>query len=39
MEEVMVGGIPVDCESALAERWSKKAKLLVHDGKIMFWRP
>src|SRR5262249_21743381 len=39
MEEVMVGGIPVGCEAALSERWSKKAKLIVRDGKVYPWQP
>jgi hypothetical protein len=39
MEEVLVGGIPVACESALSERWSKKAKLIVKDGKVSPWKP
>jgi DNA polymerase-1 len=39
MAKVLVGGIPVACESALSERWSKKAKLLVKDGKVYPWKP
>jgi DNA polymerase I-like protein with 3'-5' exonuclease and polymerase domains len=39
MEEVLVGDIPVGCEAALSERWSKKAKLVVQDGKVQPWRP
>jgi hypothetical protein len=39
MESVLVGDIPVACESALSERWSKKAKLIVKDGKVVPWRP
>jgi hypothetical protein len=38
MEQVLVGGIPVACEAALAERWSKKARLVVRDGKVYPWR-
>jgi hypothetical protein len=39
MEEVLVGGIPADCEAALSRRWSKKARLLVRDGKVYPWEP
>jgi hypothetical protein len=39
MESVMVGGTPVACESALSERWSKKAKLVVEGGRVLPWRP
>jgi DNA polymerase I-like protein with 3'-5' exonuclease and polymerase domains len=39
MEEVLVGGIPVKCEAVLAERWDKKAKLVVQDGKVYAWQP
>jgi DNA polymerase I-like protein with 3'-5' exonuclease and polymerase domains len=38
MEHVLVGGIPVEAESALATRWSKKAKLIVRDGKVYPWQ-
>jgi DNA adenine methylase len=34
MGRVLVGEIPVGCEAALSERWSKKAKLIVKDGKV-----
>jgi DNA polymerase I-like protein with 3'-5' exonuclease and polymerase domains len=37
MEDVLVGGIPVDCEAALSRRWHKKAKLVVADGKVIPW--
>jgi DNA polymerase I-like protein with 3'-5' exonuclease and polymerase domains len=37
MEKVLVGGIPVACEAALATRWNKKAKLVVRDGKVFPW--
>jgi hypothetical protein len=39
MAEVLVGDIPVSCEAALSERWSKKAKLVVRDGKVYPWVP
>jgi DNA polymerase I-like protein with 3'-5' exonuclease and polymerase domains len=34
MEKVLVGGIPVAVESKLSRRWSKKAGLVVKDGKV-----
>ena len=34
-----VGDIPVGCEPALCRRWSKKAKLIVKDGKVYPWEP
>ena len=39
MAGVLVGGIPVGCESALSRRWNKKAKLIVKDGKVYPWEP
>src|SRR5262249_17556052 len=39
MAQVLVGGIPVACESTLSERWSKKAKLICKDGKGYPWKP
>jgi hypothetical protein len=39
MEQVLVGSIPVGCESALSARWNKKAKLVVKDGKVCPWTP
>ena len=39
MAKVLVGGIPVACESTLSERWSKKAKLICQDGKVYPWEP
>jgi hypothetical protein len=39
MEEVLLGGIPVGCESALSRRWNKKAKLIVKDGRVYPWEP
>ncbi|VTT98777.1 dna-directed dna polymerase : Uncharacterized protein OS=Acanthamoeba castellanii str. Neff GN=ACA1_322130 PE=4 SV=1: DNA_pol_A_exo1: DNA_pol_A [Gemmataceae bacterium] len=39
MEDVLIGDIPVDCEVALARRWSKKAKLIERDGKVCAWEP
>jgi DNA polymerase I-like protein with 3'-5' exonuclease and polymerase domains len=39
MAEVMVGDIPVNCESALSRRWNKKAKLIVTEGKVYPWEP
>jgi DNA polymerase I-like protein with 3'-5' exonuclease and polymerase domains len=39
MESVMIGDIPVGCKAALSERWNKKAKLIVKDGKIYPWVP
>jgi hypothetical protein len=37
MEAVLVGDIPVGCESALARRWEKKAKRVARDGKVLPW--
>jgi hypothetical protein len=37
MERVLVGGIPVGCEAALARRWEKKAKRVAKDGKVFPW--
>jgi DNA polymerase I-like protein with 3'-5' exonuclease and polymerase domains len=39
MGQVLVGDIPVGCEAALSERWSKKARLIVKEGKVYPWRP
>jgi hypothetical protein len=39
MEEVLVGDIPAACEASLSDRWHKKAKLLVRDGKVYPWKP
>jgi hypothetical protein len=39
MAEVLVGGIPVGCESALSECWSKKARLVVEGGRVVPWKP
>jgi hypothetical protein len=39
MAEVLVGDIPVGCEPVLSRRWSKKAKLIVKDGKVYPWEP
>lgn len=38
MEEVLVGDIPVSCEASLSDRWSKQAKLIVRDGKVIPWK-
>jgi DNA polymerase I-like protein with 3'-5' exonuclease and polymerase domains len=35
MEKVLVGGIPVAVEPKLSRRWSKKAGLVVKDGKAL----
>jgi hypothetical protein len=29
---VLVGGIPVGCETTLSQRWNKKAKLTRREG-------
>jgi DNA polymerase family A len=34
MENVLVGGVPAGCESAVSRRWDKQAKLIVRDGKV-----
>jgi hypothetical protein len=39
MARVLVGDIPVGCEVTLSRRWSKKAKLIVKDGKVYPWEP
>jgi hypothetical protein len=38
MEEV-TQGIPVSCEYTLSTCWTKRAKLIVKDGRIIPWRP
>jgi hypothetical protein len=38
MEEV-TGGIPVSCEYTLSTCWSKRAELIVRDGKVFPWSP
>lgn len=38
MEQVLCGDIPADCEVALAERWTKKAKLIERDGNVYPWK-
>ena len=38
MEE-MTYGIPVTCEYALCDRWSKNAELIVDGDKVRPWRP
>jgi len=37
MERVLIGGIPVACESALSLAWSKKAKLVVQGDRVIPW--
>jgi hypothetical protein len=39
MAEVLVGGIPVGCESALSECWSKKARMVVRGVRVVPWKP
>jgi hypothetical protein len=39
MEEVLVGGIPVECEAALSDVWHKKARLVVKHGRVYPWHP
>jgi hypothetical protein len=39
MKKVLIGDIPVACEVALSKCWSKKAKLIVEDGKVRPWTP
>jgi DNA polymerase I-like protein with 3'-5' exonuclease and polymerase domains len=39
MGGVLGSDIPVGCEAALSRRWSKKAKLIVRDGKVYPWEP
>jgi hypothetical protein len=39
MEEVLVGGIPVNCEPMLSHRWHKKAKLLIEGDRVVPWSP
>jgi hypothetical protein len=39
MQAVLVGGIPVACEAALAKRWDKKAKRVARDSKVFPWEP
>jgi hypothetical protein len=39
MAEVLGCDIPVGCEAVLARRWSKKARLIVKDGKVYPWGP
>ena len=35
----MVGDVPVGCEYALSDCWSKSAELILDDGKVRAWRP
>lgn len=36
----LTGNVPIACEYALAERWSKKAKKVVDsDGRLQLWQP
>jgi hypothetical protein len=39
MAEVLLGDLRVGCEAALSHRWSKKAKLIVKEGKVYPWAP
>jgi hypothetical protein len=39
MERVLVGDIPVGCEATLSRCWSKQAKLIVQDGRVIPWDP
>jgi hypothetical protein len=39
MGSVLGGGIPVECEAALATCWSKDAARIVHDGTMLPWSP
>jgi DNA polymerase I-like protein with 3'-5' exonuclease and polymerase domains len=39
MAEVLGCDIPVGCEAVLSRRWSKKARLIVRDGKVHPWGP
>jgi hypothetical protein len=39
MEQVLVGGIPVECEATLARCWSKAAQLIIQDGRVIPWEP
>src|SRR5262249_19292292 len=39
MAEVLGCDIPVGCEAVLSRRWSKKAKLIIKDGKVYPWVP
>ncbi len=34
----MTGDVPVGCEYALSDRWSKSAELIVEDGKVRPWK-
>lgn len=38
MQEALMSDVPVDCDMALAERWTKKAKLIVEEGKVYPWK-
>jgi hypothetical protein len=35
----MTGSVPVSCEYALSICWSKRAELIVEDGKVWAWKP
>jgi len=35
----LTGDIPVSCEYALSDRWSKNAELIVEDNKVWCWTP
>jgi hypothetical protein len=39
MEEVLVGEVPVNCEATVSTCWSKDAKLIVRDGRVIPWEP
>ncbi len=38
MEE-LTGDVPVNCEYALGECWSKNAKAIVDGERVLAWRP
>jgi hypothetical protein len=39
MEEVLGGGIPVACESAVSTCWSKDAERIVRGDRVLAWSP
>jgi hypothetical protein len=39
MEEVLGGGIPVACESAVSTCWSKDAERVVRGDRVLAWSP
>jgi hypothetical protein len=39
MASVLTGEIPVECEASVSRCWSKDARLIVREGKVIPWEP